>query len=355
LPLPLSALAFLGPQLRTNLAHLGFGSVEHAVAAAGVAGAALADYLRVDLLARTRGLPLEPIPQSLREAIESAVYALGVPMAPLRAQYHPGVDAPVPPAKPTSVNLVADMPPVRSQGSRATSAAFAALAAYEHNVRKHPSPSPFPFGVLLADCSEQWLYYQCKQRDRLPLTSGTFLSTAFASLRYDGCIPELSWPYEAEPGESEAQGPPPNEAVSTGIAFTARIKRAAALSPRSVSEYRDAIQRGQPVVFCVPAFESWLRNPWVAYTGEIGLPVPGETSCGAHALCAVGYRDQPKGGAVGGGRFIVRSSWGERWGLLSPWNFEGICVPRGYGTLPYAYVSHFGQEAFVIEQGPFQA
>jgi hypothetical protein len=328
--------------------------VEHAAAAAAVAGPALADYLRVDLLQRVRGLPLEPIPRSLRETIESAVYALGVPLAPLRATYQPGVEVPAPAAVPASVNLVADMPPLRWQGARATSAAFAALAAYEHNVRKHPSPSPFPFGVLLSDCSEQWLYYQCKQRDRLADVPGSFVSTAFASLRYDGCIPELSWPYQPQPEQDEAQGPPPNEAVSTGIAFTARVKRSAALNPRSVAEYRAAIQRGQPVVFSVPVFNSWLLSPWVAYTGEVALPVPGEISVGAHALVAVGYRDQPKAGA-GGGRFIVRNSWGERWGLLSPWNFEGICVPRGYGTLPYSYISQFGQEAFVIEQGPFQA
>ena len=49
------------------------------------------------------------------------------------------------------------------------------------------------------------------------------------------------------------------------------------------------------------------------------MPKPRESMLGGHAVMAVGYDDAKK-------RFIVRNSWGSRWGL------------KGYFTMPYAYL-----------------
>jgi C1A family cysteine protease len=56
-------------------------------------------------------------------------------------------------------------------------------------------------------------------------------------------------------------------------------------------------------------------------------------------MCFVGYVDSADESEIGGGRFILRNSWDTSWGLASPYG-------PGYGTIPYAYLSRFGTEAF---------
>jgi C1A family cysteine protease len=50
------------------------------------------------------------------------------------------------------------------------------------------------------------------------------------------------------------------------------------------------------------------------------LPGADERAIGGHAVMAVGYEDAKQW-------FMVRNSWGSRWGL------------EGYFTLPYAYLT----------------
>ena len=57
---------------------------------------------------------------------------------------------------------------------------------------------------------------------------------------------------------------------------------------------------------------------------------------GGHEVLLVGYEDDPR--EKGGGRFIVRNSWGAEWG-------DG-----GYGAVSYAYVECFCNEAGTILQ-----
>lgn len=112
------------------------------------------------------------------------------------------------------------------------------------------------------------------------------------------------------------------------------------LSPTFVNDIKNELAAGRCVAFSVPVFNSWLRSPWVAHTGDITIPVPGEVRVGGHAMCLVGYSDMPNPG-LGGGQFILRNSWGNTWGISSP---PGV----GYGTIPYAYVARMGAEAYSI-------
>lgn len=61
------------------------------------------------------------------------------------------------------------------------------------------------------------------------------------------------------------------------------------------------------------------------------MPTAGSRPYGGHAVLLVGYQD---GEGEGGGRFLVRNSWGADWG------------ERGYGRLPYAYVDAHGLAAW---------
>jgi C1A family cysteine protease len=51
------------------------------------------------------------------------------------------------------------------------------------------------------------------------------------------------------------------------------------------------------------------------------MPDDNEKALGGHAVMAVGYNDEE-------GRFYVRNSWGEDWGI------------KGYFTMPYEYLAN---------------
>jgi hypothetical protein len=57
---------------------------------------------------------------------------------------------------------------------------------------------------------------------------------------------------------------------------------------------------------------------WVINTGDIVMPVPGESPTGGHAMCIVGLVSEPANVALDGDRFIIRNSWGQAWGITSP-------------------------------------
>ena len=55
-------------------------------------------------------------------------------------------------------------------------------------------------------------------------------------------------------------------------------------------------------------------------SGKVSMPVAKEKMLGGHAVIAVGYDDKEQ-------RFLVRNSWGPKWGQ------------SGYFTIPYQYLT----------------
>ena len=76
---------------------------------------------------------------------------------------------------------------------------------------------------------------------------------------------------------------------------------------------------GYPFVFGFTVYESFESSA-VTKTGKVPMPRTGEAALGGHAVTAVGYNDADQ-------RFIVRNSWGRRWGK------------KGYCFMPYAYLT----------------
>ena len=68
----------------------------------------------------------------------------------------------------------------------------------------------------------------------------------------------------------------------------------------------------------VTVYESFQAAS-VARTGVVAMPGKGEKTLGGHAVMAVGYDRSA-------GRFLVRNSWGAKWGK------------KGYGTMPFEYL-----------------
>jgi hypothetical protein len=312
----------------------GENGLEQFLGAAQVASPELASYLgtSVDALVEEvnsiSGIA-SAIPPSALAAITEASYSLGVALdnivPPVLA---PSITVSAPP--PANVNLIADLPAIRNQAERGTCVAHAGLAAFEHYLTVRGA---------YQDLSEQFLYWNCKRNDGIPNEEGTWLEIAIPLLRREGCCTEGRWPYNPTPVPgNEGQGPPPSGAQLEALSF--RVPSYKQLAPTYVPDIKNELAAGRCVAFSIPVFNSWLYSKWVAYSGDITMPVPGEVRVGGHAMCLVGYVDLPNPG-LGGGRFILRNSWGLNWGINSPYG-------AGYGTIPYAYIAKMGAEAYSI-------
>jgi len=319
-----------------QLQALGYDTVEQLIGAAQVAGPELSEYLNIPHMKLTDTMnslvaQSDAISAADLQIITSASYPLGVTLSniPLMT-VAPPITLPQAAAK-ANVNMVADMPPVRDQQHRGTCVAFASLANYEHYLHTQGADQ---------DLSEQFLYWNCKQNDGHPNDEGTWVAQAFPLLKRNGCCLEQTWAYNPNPiPGNEGEGPSPSG--SQLEALTYRVLNFKQLAPTSVTDIKYELAHGRCVTFSIPVFNSWYRNVWVAKTGDIVMPVPGEIAVGGHAMCMVGYISTPKNLAIGGGRFIIRNSWGASWGISSPYG-------AGYGTIPFRYIQRFGSEAFAI-------
>ena len=88
-------------------------------------------------------------------------------------------------------------------------------------------------------------------------------------------------------------------------------------------DMKTCLAAGYPFVFGFTVYSNFMTAK-VAKTGRGDMPGPRDTVQGGHAVCAVGYSDASS-------RFIIRNSWGPKWGL------------DGYFTLPYEYVASGGR------------
>jgi C1A family cysteine protease len=330
----------LGPDCM-QLQSLGFESLEQVIGAAQVVNKELSRFLGKDIgqwLQPAAGLAQMPSAarQQQLAQLPRATGAL-IPDRPAAFEFpFPFPFPPVnqnnqPPPQPVQaqIDLRPQMPPIRNQGKRGTCAAFASLAVYEHFLGLNGSPQ---------DLSEQFLYFECKQNDGSPTGRGTFIRVAFDQLDRVGCCPEADWPYNPDdiPG-NEGEGPPPPGAQMHAGNF--RIPSSNPIFAHSVDNIKQVLNAGRCVAFSIPVYNSWFLNQTVLDTGDITNPVPGESPNGqGHAMCMVGYTDLPGSTGLGGGRFILRNSWGETFGQA------------GYFTIPYSYIAQLAIEAFTIGQ-----
>ena len=233
---------------------------------------------------------------------------------------------------PAQVGLHDRFPPVRDQGGRGTCVAYACVAVREYFLGGESTRG---------DLSEQFVYWACKERDNYP-GSGTWIHHGMAVLEELGVCTEQVWPYNAVSlSGNEGQGPPPADAAAKAFAY--RIDSSEALHPRLVDALRRQLAEGRPVAFAVPVFTYWFAEP-VSSTGDIRLPLSTDKVEGGHAMCMVGYQDDPD--VPGGGYFLVRNSWG-----TNVWGRDNFLSP-GYARIPYAYIAEHGRSAHVAYPAP---
>lgn len=338
MPIPLKDVEELRNH-RPALAALGYETLEQFINSSRVAGRELGNYLRTDLAQLIKRLPPPtPVAPDVQDIIAKADYPLGASINYLPV---PDTAAEVTfrgEALPHHVNMIPDLPPVRHQGKRGTCVAHATLAVFEHYLIRRGA---------YQELSEQFLHWVCKDSavaDGIP-EDGTLLQQAFPNLYFIGCCLEATWPYRKEPTPPPwGQGPPPPGAEAQAGQF--KIPATKRLIPKAVLDIKAELAKGRCVAISIPAFKSWYgdaanRPEEVIRTGNIVMPTPGEKPVGGHSVCVVGYEDLPDRPELLLGRFIIRNSWGENWGLECPF---GV----GYGTVSYRFIDGYCSEAYSI-------
>ena len=238
-----------------------------------------------------------------------------------------------PPWPQREVSLVnSDMPPVRNQGRRSTSVAFATCAVMEYVFCREREQR--------LDLSEQWQYWNCKRCDGHPKLKGTTLRWSFYLAARDGVCEEQHWPYNVMDDPSDPDpNPPPSAAMNATKHKMTRFIDVP--DPKDVSVLKRLLALGQPVAFAIPMFTSVEEDVNTRLTGNILVPAETEQALQmGHAMVLVGYEDHT--GFAGGGYFIVRNCWGDRWGTQCPFG-------AGYGTIPYRFIERYNRCALAMD------
>lgn len=234
----------------------------------------------------------------------------------------------VPVSLPPVVEPLFALPRPANQGVRNSCVAFTLAAAYQI-ISKDPT-----------DLSEQFLYWAVKSQDGIPGDVGTDPIKAAKVLQTVGICSEAAWPYKPGPSDNQnpGHGPPPSQALEE--AAKRRIKGFEKLPATSVNALKAALAAGKPVLIGLRIWEHW-GGSWQGSTlGRLRAPLPGERQKGGHAMCVVGYRDDPT--APGRGYFIIRNSWGPDWAKDNP---DG----PGYCHVPYRLIAEQGLAAIAID------
>jgi C1A family cysteine protease len=208
-------------------------------------------------------------------------------------------------ALPASVDLRAQCPPVYDQGQLGSCTANAIAGAIEFDRLKQSAADFTP--------SRLFIYYNERVIEHTVETdSGAQIRDGIKSVAQQGDCPETEWPYVIAKFKTKPPAPCYADALKYRIVSYQRLVPV-------LSQLRGCLASGYPFVFGFTVYESF-ESPQVARTGHASLPGADERAIGGHAVMAVGYQDAKQW-------FLVRNSWGNRWGL------------KGYCTLPYAYLT----------------
>jgi C1A family cysteine protease len=163
------------------------------------------------------------------------------------------------------------------------------------------------------DFSRLFIYYNVRDMEHsVNCDTGTQIRHGIKSLAKFGACPETLWPYDIAKFEYKPSPRCYTSALNHQITSYYRIN--------GIREMRQCLAEGFPFVFGFSVYESFFSKNMLR-TGVLNLPKKTENLIGGHAVMAVGYSEAKK-------RFLVRNSWGTRWGQ------------KGYFTMPYDYLSN---------------
>jgi len=229
---------------------------------------------------------------------------------------------------PDKVDLSGRFGPVRDQGSWGSCVAFATVAAIEHTLD------------FIYDFSERFCYYTTKLIDGIDYSQGTRFEYAIEALERYGICTRETLPYSVEHIMEE----PPRDVYdeARGFKYRKHDEHQDGCIIEFIKRMISGLEYGKELVVSagVDVFESAWINEITVRTGKVLYPFPGELSKGGHAITIVGFVIDSS--FMGGGYFIFRNSWGEKFGA------DALYAPAGYGIISFEYVKRFCDEAIVI-------
>lgn len=176
---------------------------------------------------------------------------------------------------------------------------------------------------VYADVSRLFIYYNERVLiNSVDYDSGASLRDGIKTLKNDGACKERLWPYLITKFDFKPPLKCYNEAKKHRIVSYHRIS--------SLQDMLTCLTEGYPFVFGFTVYESF-QSPKVARTGVVNMPKKDEYTLGGHAVMAVGYSQNKK-------RFLVRNSWGKKWGM------------SGYFTIPFKYLETLAGDFWTIRK-----
>ena len=198
------------------------------------------------------------------------------------------------------------MTAIEDQGDTNSCVANAVAGAYEYLMKRHRGEAGY-------DVSRLFIYYNARARsDEEVEDEGTAIEEAIEGLCEFGACSESSWPFD----EDAVNEQPEDEAYEEAASFC--IEDVSVL-PTDLDAWKSCLADGYPIIFALKLYRSFEDH---RRAGLVPVPTPREQrreDHAAHAMLCVGYSDRDQ-------LFIVRNSWGPRWG------------DAGYCYIPYRYV-----------------
>ena len=207
-------------------------------------------------------------------------------------------------ALPAKVDLRPNCPSVCDQGELGSCTANAIAGAVQFDLMKQRLPVFAP--------SRLFIYFNERVMEHsVASDAGARIRDGIKAVAKQGVCSETVWPYDV----ARFAEKPPLAAYQEALGQRA-LQYQTVL--RRITQMKGCLAAGFPFVFGFTVYTAF-ESKAVERTGVVDLPHGSEKMLGGHAVLAVGYDDATQ-------RFIVRNSWGAKWGRA------------GYFTMPYAYL-----------------
>lgn len=222
---------------------------------------------------------------------------------------------------PVEVDFRERCSPIKDQGHLNSASAHAVIGMVEFFQKRH-------FGYHI-DSSALFLYKVTRLANDVRGDIGVPIRKTMETIVRVGVLEEKRWPHTELDFDKEPMAHLYTYATSFKATEYERLDAYA--SGFGLLDYiKSFLSRDTPVVFGFRAYNNCILQSETS-RGMIPYPSYQDTSDRIHALMAVGYDDtlrirNKESDIETVGAFIVRNSWGSRWG------------DEGYGYLPYQYV-----------------